>query len=249
MPTDPWPRPLLVPGGGDMALSFVVYAPALLTWNFTLVAEGSPVAALPDGVGVTLYTRPDAPEFAEWADAVAADPAAPHRAALATAGVWYEVGGRVPSTGDLTAVQAAWALVRVLCRAGALAVWDGLAMQWTAAADALAADPNHPALAAAWGVEVAEVERHGILAVHTLGLAKFGRRDLIAFGTHDNAALLSDLLRALGLDLIEGAVLSSGDAVEKGGLRLRAEGYAPGINGPEVAVPFYEQPLVLMPLE
>ena len=249
MPHDPWPRPLFVPGGGETVLSFVVYAPALLTWDFTLPAEGSPVAALPAGVEVHLYAREATPEFAEWADALAADPAAPHAAALATAGVWYEVGGRAPSTADLTAVQAAWALVRVLCRAGGLAVWDGVAMRWTAAADALAADPGHPGLAAACGVELAEVERHGLVAVHTLGMPKFGRRDLIAFGTAENATLLGGLLQGLALDLIEGAVLASGDEVAKGGLRLRAEGYAPGFNGPEVAVPFCEQPLVLVPLE
>lgn len=245
MPTAPWPRPLFVPGGGALTPSFVVYAPGPLRLDFDLLAEGSPIAELPRGLGVQLYTRDAKPEFAAWADSLAAEPEAPPELLASTA--WYEVGGVVPSARDLAALQAAWAAVRVLCRAGGTAVWDSLALSWVRAQDALDADPNHPALAAAWGVHHGLLE-DGTVFVHSLGLAKFGRSDLIAFGSEGKGELLGRLIHGLGLDLVEGAVLESGDELEKGGLRLRAVAYAPGFNGPPVPVPFFAQPLVLEPI-
>jgi hypothetical protein len=241
----PWPRPLSAPGGGELTLSFVVFAPDVLRWEFSLLAEGSPLASLPRGLGVQLYTRDANPEFAEWVGGLAGEPDAPP--VVAAAGAWYEVGGAVPSGPDLSALQAAWAVIRVLCRAGATAVWDGLALRWVSAEDVLAADPTHPAMAAAWGVHAGELGG-GIVFVHSLGLAKFGRPDLLAFGTEENATFLGQLINGLGLDLVEGAVLESGAELEKGGVRLRVEGYAPGFNGPEVPVPFFAQPLLLVAL-
>lgn len=245
MTTAAWPRPLFVPGGGALTPSFVAYAPGLLRLDFDLLAEGSPIAELPRGLGVQLYTREAKPDFASWADGLLDQSDAPPGLGASTA--WYEVGGVVPSARDLAALQATWAAVRVICRAGATAVWDSLALQWVLADDALAADPDHPALAAAWGVHQGELP-DGTVFVHSLGLGKFGRSDLLAFGSESKGELLSQLIHGLGLDLVEGAVIESGDELEKGGLRLRAVAYAPGFNGPPVPVPFFAQPLVLEPL-
>lgn len=247
-----WPRPLFTEGGGELTVSFVVYAPRLLTWDFTLLEEGSPVRTLPEGLGVQLFARAEAPEFAEWADALVGGSDAPQPEQLGAAQVWYDVGGRCASTTDLSALQAAWAVVRVLCRAGATGVWDSLAMRWTLAAEVLAADPAQPELAAAWEVNAGELEgvpgAEPLWMVHTLGLAKFGRRDLLAFGPARNVGFLRELLAGVAIDLIEGAVLDAGSRIEKAGVRLEAEGYAPDFNGPDVPVPFFEQPLLLRPV-
>lgn len=225
--------------------SFVVYANEVLPLRFDLLAEGSPIAELPRGLGVQLYTRADKPDFAAWADSLAADPDAPP--GLAASNAWYEVGGVVPSTRDLSALQAAWAAVRVLCRAGGTAIWDSMGVHWVGAAEALAADPTNPALAGAYTVHKGRLDDDTVFA-YTLGMAKFGRSDLLAFAGEANGDLIHRLVHGLSLDLAEGAVLESGDELEKGGLRIRMVAYAPGFNAPEIDVPFFAQPLLVEPM-
>lgn len=248
MPNTPWPRPLFAPGGGDAHLEFVVFAPSQLHWTRTLTDEGSPLAELPEGLGAQVFERRSAGEFAEWADSLTELPDAPAPKRLRGAGCWYVVSGATPSAPDLAAMQAAWALVRVFLRAGGLAVWDSYAMRWTSAEEALAADPAMPLLAAAFDVSACDAEQQGIIAVHTLGLAKFGRPDLIAFGPPRNGELLHNLVYGLALDLVEGAVLGAGALLKKGGLTVETAVYAPGVNGPTVPVPFFGEPLVLLPV-
>jgi hypothetical protein len=133
------------------------------------------------------------------------------------------------------------------------AVWDGVASTWHAAGDLLAAPPGDLRLAAAWRCEMidgfADAAGAGYVCVHTLGLAKFGRPDLVAFGTAANRGVLEALVAGLGEDLVAGAVLRAGDVVDKGGLRVRIEGYVPDGHAPALDVPFLAMPLVLVPAD
>lgn len=251
MPHPAWLRPLFTEGGDPLVLSFIVFAPGPLDWAPDLRAEGSPSLSLPEGLSVRRHDRDSAPEMAAWADPLIAALPEPERGRLASAGVFYEVGGSCPSAADLSALQAAWAATRALLRAGGLAVWDGLAACWTTAEDALSADPQDPRLAAAW--EVAAVPLEGLpddtplFVVFTMGLHKFGRHDLVAFGPPANLELIQSLVREIAVDLVEGAVLQSGYLIEKGGIGLEAVAYAPGFNAPLAPVPFFSQPLLLTP--
>lgn len=227
-------------------VEFVVFARSTVALEFALLAEGSPMPALAEGLSVQVFERLLAPEFGEWADGLAADPDAPQ--GLDAASAWYVVGGETPSCADFSALQSAWAAVRVILRAGGLAVWDSFAMRWSPAAEALAADPALPALAAAWNVNRDASGEEGIEVVHTLGLTKFGRPDLLAFVAPAGAESVRALLHHMALDLIEGACLAAGDRVAKGGVQLEAQPYRPGENGPPVAIPFFQPPLLLVPL-
>lgn len=246
MPFPAWPRPLFVPGGGVATVEFVVFAKSTVALEFALLAEGSPIPALAGGLSVQVFERLLASEFGEWADSLAADPEAPP--GLDEAAAWYVVGGETASGADFSALQSAWAAVRVILRAGGLAVWDSFAMRWSPGPEALAADPALPALAAAWNVNRDVTREEGIEVVHTLGLTKFGRPDLIAFVALSGAEAVQALVHHIALDLIEGACLLPGDRVAKGGVQLEAQPYRPGENGPPVAVPFFQPPLLLVPV-
>ncbi len=245
MPAQPWPRRLFVAGGAPAVVEFVVFAPSTFPLDFELSREGSPLAALGTGLSVQVYERSLAERFAEWADGLAEDPDAP--LGLGVAAAWYVVGGEVEDEEDFSALQSAWAAVRVILRAGGLAVWESLAMRWTSAADALAANPELPALAGAWNVNLAEVDGGGFVAVHTLGLPKFARSDLLAFTPPAAVGALRTLLHHLALDLIEGAQLHAGDRIARGGMEIEVAAYLPGNNGPPVDIPFLRPPLVLLP--
>jgi hypothetical protein len=80
---------------------------------------------------------------------------------------------------------------------------------------------------------------------HTLGMSKFGRRDLVVFAAPDAVDDVARLLEALGGLQVDGVRLDAGDRLERDGLRLRLEGYAPGFNGPPIDVAFPDQPLLL----
>jgi hypothetical protein len=234
-----------------MILSFIVFAPGPLVWAPDLTAEGSPSRSLPEGLTVRRFDRDSAPELVAWAEPLVAALPEPERARLAASRVWYEVGGSCPSAADLSALQAAWAAARALCRAGAIAVWDALAARWTFADDALTADPQDPRLAAAWELNTLPLEGVSedkpLFVVFTMGLHKFGRQDLVAFGPAQNLDVIQSVVCELAIDLAEGAVLQSGWQIEKGGVWLEAVAYAPGFNGPPAPVPFFGQPLLLMP--
>ncbi len=244
MPFAPWRRPRFTASDGQTVVEFVVYAPRPLPLTFDLEAEGSPVAELPLGIAVQLFERRLAAEFSDWADSLSADGECP--AGLEEAACWYVVGGTMAGAPDLVALQAAWAAVRVLCRAGGLAVWDSLAVRWQSPEAVLATNPALPALAAAWAVECSAVDHDELVAVHTLGLAKFARRDLVAFAPPAGAEALRGLIGHLALDLIEGVVFAPGDRITAGGAQLEIADYLPGKNGPETAIPFFASPLLVL---
>jgi hypothetical protein len=130
-------------------------------------------------------------------------------------------------------------------------VWDGLAFGWRSAAQVLALPPGDLQLAASWRCDTIDgfVDESGapFVCLHSLGLAKFGRPDLLAFGSARHRDLLEGLVSGLGHDLACGAVLRPGDVIEKGGLCAQLLEYRPGETAPPLDVPFFAPPLVVVP--
>ena len=246
------PRPGYVPGGSVHVVSFIVGGfDAAAAAGLAAVATPSALG-LPHGVAVHLH-GPEDRAFTGWIREVldATDP--PHPSALAASAAWVELSGDTGDRPDHAALGAAWRAVRrlVLAAGPSGALWDGLVLAWRSADEVRATPPDDPRLAAAWRCDTVDglvgADGAAFVCVHTLGLAKFGRRDLVAFGGTAATDLLRDLVSGLGRDLIDGGVLHPGDRVARSGLHLDVLPYVPGETGPPLDVPFFVPPLVVVP--
>lgn len=239
-----WPRSQFVPGGGEAQLRFLCFLEAPIEGAVALESEGWVRAGFPDGVALAGVQRPIDPDneamiqgFVDWLGDH------PMAARVAAARYVVAVEGIVADPADLGHLQAAWAAVRWVCRRGALGVWDIGASMWHDATEVLAYPAGDTRLACAWGISVRDAGAFAF--AHTLGMAKFGRRDLVVFAAHDAIDDVARLLEALGEIQVDGVRLDAGDRLERDGLRLRLEGYAPGFNGPPIDVGFPQQPLLV----
>lgn len=242
--TTRWPRNQFVPGGGDAQVRFLCFLEAPIEGALDLGREGWAEGALPAGMGMAAVQRPLDPEnermiegFLEWMG--------DHPSAVRLRGARWIVAieGVVADPPDLGHLQAAWAAVRQVCRRGALGVWDIGASMWFTADEVLARPPDDSQLACAWGVNVQDA---GALAyAHTLGMDKFGRRDILGFAAPEAVEEVAQLLGALGELQVAGVRLDAGDRLERDDLLLLLEGYAPGFNAPALDFGFPHQPLLL----
>ncbi|MCA2981169.1 MAG: hypothetical protein INH41_25855 [Myxococcaceae bacterium] len=245
-------RRLFSAGGSPNTVSFIVGGfDAAARARLRLTAELA-ARRLPAGVGAHVRDASDAAFHAWIGDLVRATrpPSAP---SLENAQAWVELAGHTDDRAEHGALEAVWQAVRLLVRdAGAeVAVWDGLALEWRSAVQVLALPPGDLRLAVAWRCETIDgfndQKGASFVCIHTLGLAKFGRPDLVACGSERNRDVLRQLVSHLAQDLVDGAVLRPGDVIEKGGLRAEVLTYEPGENAPQLDVPFYAAPLVVVP--
>jgi hypothetical protein len=138
---------------------------------------------------------------------------------------------------DLTHLQAAWAVVAWLVDRGATVVLDAHAQRyWTAAGlrDWPASRPF--ALSAEVSVLVEDTPQpDGTFVVHTRGMKKLARPDLVAVGVPkagwDRAGAL---LRTLALAMAGGVALRPGEATTEATTPVRLSAYAPPGNAPQL---------------
>ena len=246
----PFARPLFAPGGSINVVSFLLAAPGATLAQVERTAEVV-AGRVPAGVGV-FVRRADGREHAVWFHQLLASAPEPEASSLADALAWIELAGDIVDAPDHRSLGAVWDAVREgVAVAPYTLVYDGMAWAWRTGAEVRSHGPTDLRLVAAWRCETIEGFRDGAqnayVCVHTLGLPKFGRRDVLAFGSEANRSVLEALVAGIATDLFNGAVLSSGDRVAKGGLTVDIELYSPGRNAPELDVPFFAEPLVLLP--
>lgn len=137
---------------------------------------------------------------------------------------------RRPDAADLAHVQAAWAIAKWTVARGATVVLDAEANRYWSAAEVADWPANRPfALSSEINVVVeAEGTNAVASAIHTRGLAKFGRPDLV---TLDVPAARWDavagLLRGLAMRLVLGVVLRPGDSTPIEGGVAHFSAYGP----------------------
>jgi hypothetical protein len=142
----------------------------------------------------------------------------------------------VPDPVDLSHLQAAWAIARWLVDGGCFAVLDGFATTWHDAKKLSAWSPDRPfnlVDEVTLTIETEPSDGFGH-AVHTRGLAKFARPDLILGATPDEFEVAQLVLRALAGRMADGAIVEPGQTVGGNGRMFHVTRYAPGLNGPEV---------------
>ena len=251
-----WPRPHHVPDGGAADITLFVFSQVGVTGESLPLkprAHGVPEGGLPDEVELRTVSRSDAPEWVDgffspalmalasrdlgWGDRPPVEPTSVHVVTV-----------RADDPPDLRHIQAAWALARAFLDTGGFALLDAHAQRWLGP-EQVAQRPDVFRIADEVNI-VFEVEpSHGFGHIlHTRGLRKFGRPDLVVTAVPPKHGVrIADLVNALAESLALGQPLHAGDVIQLPGLgSLRADALDPGTNAPELHL---DNPaLVLVPL-
>jgi len=242
---EPWARPAFRPTGRPAAVALVAFADddivgadADLRLAGTVPA-GAPVAALD-------FRGHRVSDSAEWIDGwrtgglrTVAGRDLGDLARLDAATCCYMASIEVDDPADLTHLQLAWAVASALARKGAFAVLDVYATSWWAGPAVAALAPDRPFTVQQEVSLTAETEPTPGFGhtVHTRGLVKVGRPDLITGVAVDDIQHTAQILNHLGRMLAEGHLLEPGQHLRFDGQRtLRVEPYAPGDNAPDVGL-------------
>lgn len=255
----PWDRPHYEPGGGDAEVTIFLFsqapdaAPSL---PLRSLAHGVPETGLAPGVDVRTVARAEAPE---WVNGFFSDSLMD----LANSHLGWD--GRPPveptlvhvvrvtaeDPDDLTHLQSAWALTRAFADTGAFAMLDAHAHKWISRAALAERPPDGPfsyqdEVSVIFETEPSPEWGH---IVHTRGMKKFGRPDLVITAVPPkHGARIGAILNSLGARLAEGAVVEPGDTVKIEGVGvLRAEEHRPDENAPKLNL--NNRGLILRPVE
>ena len=149
----------------------------------------------------------------------------------------YDIRIEIDDPADLTHLQLAWAVAAGLVRAGCHTILDAHAITWLDGYRVAALPADRPfALGDEIGI-VAETDPTPGFghAVHTRGMHKFARPDLITGVPADRIEYTGKVLNHLAGLLAEGAVLRPGQILRfDGDITIELEAYRPDGNGPEV---------------
>ncbi|MEU4154883.1 hypothetical protein [Actinoplanes sp. NPDC026670] len=240
---EPWSRPAHRPSGPsnrEAAVLLVVCADDEVLTGLDLtgvVPAGAPV----DALDVRLHRHSENPE---WVDGFRSGPLRdlaarelPDLRLIDDATCCYSIQVRRPDPADLTHLQLAWAVAAAASRAGATAVLDVIAHDWSLASSIAALDPHRPFTVLREISVVAESEETPGFghAVHTRGMLKFGRPDLVMGVPQDGIGDAAQILNHLAGMLAEGHVLSPGQQLRINGERaLTIVPYTPNDLVPDV---------------
>ncbi len=233
-----WDRDQYTPGGGAARVRLFCFARRPLRDDPPLVAEtyGIPSAeAIRDADVRTVAWGDDPTWFDAWRGgplrAVAAHQIGLDHLALDEATYCHSIDIARDDPRDLGYLQGAWGIAQCLVDRGVTTILDLAAARWHRARDVRA-----------WPAGRAfDVDREiWIVAdgplVHTRGLSKFGRPDLLVPdvepAARDRAAMV---LRSLATALAKGRVMRAGETATVGdSAMMRLLPYLPGIELPEV---------------
>ena len=149
----------------------------------------------------------------------------------------YSVRVDVPDPADLAHLQLGWAVATRLAQAGCTTILDAFAIVWLSGDDVAELDPDRPFTIQReiWlTAETDETPGFGH-AVHTRGLLKFARPDLVVGVPADRIEHTGRVLNRLGRMLAEGAVFEPGQRFRFDGDRtLLVTPYEPNDTVPDV---------------
>lgn len=241
-----WRREQYVLGGGPGEIALIALAGVKLPDPLPVSRgrHGMPDAGDgPSAVNLVSRDRADDPAwFAErvvapFADLLASD--LPHDAAAAAlaAAHAYVIEAQIADPDDLGHVQAAWALAKCVCEAGAAAIIDVYAARAHLGQDVVQLAPDRPFDVLHEVTLFFDEAGDGTLAAWSLGLRKFGRPDVVLVDIARDAATDAGLiLRDVAATLAAGERIEPGDAIgAPDGRRLVAERFVPAL-APVVAI-------------
>ncbi|MBX6749353.1 MAG: hypothetical protein IRY85_06695 [Micromonosporaceae bacterium] len=235
-----WPRPAFQPTGRRAAFLLVAFADREMLSPPELAVAAPPSAPV-SAVRVNLVQYADQPEwFDGWRHGPLRTVAAVQNIDMSVvdaATCCYVIDIDVDDPTDLTHLQLAWAVASSIAQAGNVTVLDVYAATWHAGSEVAALAPDRPFTIQheiSITAETEPVPGFGH-AVHTRGMIKFGRPDLIAGVPADLIHETGQILNHLGRMLANGAVIEPGERFRIDGRRtLMATPYEPGGPTPDV---------------
>ena len=240
----PWTRSAFSPGGGPGRVFLVLFSeqPGLASPPISRARHGVASVEPLKHLEVAVVGADQAPEWIRgWTEGPLRNLA--DRAlgddALRLPGVksCVRINGEVPDPADLTHLQLMWGLARAFLENGCFAVLDAHQARWFPGKDVMEWAPDR---AFELGREVSVIFETDASpgyghVVHTRGLAKFGRPDLLMLGAKpEDADLAGRRLDALATRLAMGERLVPGATLETLGGTALLEEYRPGANAPDV---------------
>lgn len=233
-----WPRPRYRPSGRRAEVYLFAFADEPLSLEAELDPEehGAPSTEALEAVRTALRTRAADPDWFDGLRAIAA-PDRPSTAAVESSSVVYRIDSTAEDPRDLRHLQSAWAVARWLCAAGCTAVLDGGPIEWHAGADLLSLSPDRPfdlwrEIRIVFEIEPSRGVGH---VLHTRGMLKFARPDLLTIVPEFDRDRAVNLIRALAQAQALGHTLPLARIqMVRGVGRGRLEPYVPDENAPQV---------------
>jgi hypothetical protein len=227
-----WPRPYFKAGELQTKIAFVCFGRAPLgEVELGLSRFGLPSAELAREVQMREHQRKSAAAYFQgwWSGSfgvIAARDLEGELALLTTSDVCFSLTFDGPDRADLAPAQTVWGLSRWLCTRGINVVLDIHAMRFRSRAEVEALDfAESDATRDVKIVLETDATRHGLHLMHTRGLCKFARPELMCFIEPSDAAVMGRAMNQIARTLMEGAVAEQIRLKVAGGIELRA---APG---------------------
>lgn len=210
-----WPRPYFKQGEATTKLLFVCFGKApLAEVPLTLSGFGLPNAALAKQVELAEHHRASKRAWFEnwWGGAfgvIAETDLGDDLPLLTTSNVCFTLSLELPDQADLAPAQTVWGLARWLCARGIDVVLDVHAFRFRTRQDVEALDFGESDVQRDVKLVLeSEPSEDGAHLMHTRGLCKFGRPELLCFIQPDDGALMGRVLNQLARTLMEGALAS-----------------------------------------
>ncbi|MCC6337996.1 MAG: hypothetical protein IT380_28890 [Myxococcales bacterium] len=243
MTIETWPRPRFAPGGGFVRFDLFCFSSGKLAdLPLSAATYGLPGQAAMGGLEVREIPRDQEPAWFDGFRAgalrtVAQEQLGPALKELDAATTVHAVFVRKDDPKDLSHLQAMWAVAKWLVARGATVVLDAQSNRFWKGADVTALPAERPfALSAEVSVLVeSDPLPDGTFLVHTRGMLKFGRPDLVAVGVPkaqwDQAGAL---LRTLAMAMAGGAVFKAAQTSGEDKAKVRFVAYEPPKNAPQL---------------
>jgi hypothetical protein len=240
----PWSRTSFQPTGCRAAISLISFADRDVLEAASdlrlrgVVPENAPVACL----DLRLHRYVDSPDWIDgWRTGamrnIAARELGDDLGRLDTASCCYSIQVEVDDPADLTHLQLAWAVASHLAGSGSFAVLDAYACTWYPGPAVASLPPDRPFVIQREVSLTAETEPTPGFghAVHTRGMVKFGRPDLIAGVPAERIEQTGRILNHLARMLADGQTLHPGQKLRIDGQRtLTVAAYQPDAAVPDV---------------
>jgi hypothetical protein len=239
-----WARSQFSPGGGPGRLYFVAFLSRVPATD-TIQVKGAdlPSKEPVQAINATIVTRAKDPDWvSDWYSGPlrrqCEEVLGPDAPQLLAAECGVAVTAEFPDPPDLAYLQVAWEVVRSFLKQDGIAVLDCHQIRWFPCAEVVGWEPDR---AFSIGQEIRIVletkpraDRLGHM-MHTRGMAKFGRPDVVLdSATPDRAEALGRLLNRFAVYMAMGARVSPGEKSRVEGMDFLVESYSPGATVPEV---------------
>ncbi len=207
-----WPRPYFTPGPHRTQILFACFGKApLAELNIELARFGLPSRELAGQVDVREHRRAAKPQWFEgWWSAsfgvIAQQDLEQDLALLTTSSTCFTLQLDLPDQADLSPLQTVWGLSRWLCARGADVVLDVHSLRYRTRRELEGLDFERADVQRDVKLVLeSDADERGLHLLHTRGLCKFARPELLGWIRQGDAAVLGAALNQIARTLMEGA--------------------------------------------